>query len=110
LGRGYLYANSNGGVISLAGTMPGGSIGNPNYDGWYLIGNPYPCNVTINQSYFRLAEGGTVLEETDSSVAIAPMEAVLVYVNQGETIVFTKAPQTPTRGGIRSKLVFKVKE
>ena len=110
LGIGYLYANSNGGVISLAGTMTGGSIGNPNYVGWYLIGNPYPCNVTINQSYFRLAEGGTVLEETDSSIAIAPMEAVLVYVNEGQTIAFTKAPQTSTRGGVRSKSVFKVKE
>jgi hypothetical protein len=108
LGMGYLYANSNGGVISLAGTMPGGSIGNPNYDGWHLIGNPYPCNVTINVPYYRLDESGAALVETDSSVAIAPMEAVLVHV-EGETIVFTKAPQVSTNGNTGSKVVFKVK-
>ena len=108
MGNGYLYAKAMGGTITVAGLMSNSGAGNTTLDGWYLIGNPYPCNVTINVPYFRLDESGAALVETDSSVAIAPMEGVLVHV-EGETIVFTKAPQVSTSGNMGSKVVFKVK-
>ena len=108
-GMGYLYAKAMGGTITVAGMMTNGFVGNTTLDGWYLIGNPYPCNVTINVPYYRLDESGAALVLTDSSVAIAPMEGVLVHV-EGETIVFTKAPQVPTVGNTGSKVVFKVKK
>ena len=107
-GTGYLYAKAMGGTITVAGLMTNSGAGSTTLDGWYLIGNPYPCNVTINVPYYRLDESGAALVETDSSVAIAPMEGVLVHV-EGQTIVFTKAPQTPTVGDMGSKVVFKVK-
>ena len=107
-GNGYLYAKAMGGTITFAGMMTNSGAGNTTLNGWYLIGNPYPCNVTINVPYYRLDESGAALVETDSSVAIAPMEGVLVYV-EGETIVFTKAPQVSTIGNTGSKVVFKVK-
>jgi uncharacterized repeat protein (TIGR02543 family) len=107
-GNGYLYAKALGGTITFAGMMTNSGAGNTTLNGWYLIGNPYPCNVTINVPYYRLDESGAALVETDSSVAIAPMEGVLVYV-EGETIVFTKAPQVSTIGNTGSKVVLKVK-
>ena len=107
-GNGYLYAKAMGGTITVAGLMTNSGAGNTTLDGWYLIGNPYPCNVTINVPYYRLDESGAALVETDSSVAIAPMEGVLVHV-EGQTIVFTKAPQASTSGNTGSKVVFMVK-
>ena len=107
-GNGYLYAKALGGTITVAGMITNSGAGSTTLDGWYLIGNPYPCNVTINVPYYRLDESGAALVQTDSSVAIAPMEGVLVYV-EGQTIVFTKAPQTSTIGNTGSKVVFKVK-
>ena len=107
-GNGYLYAKAMGGTITVAGLMTNSGAGNTTLDGWYLIGNPYPCNVTINVPYYRLDESGAALVETDSSVAIAPMEGVLVHV-EGQTIVFTKAPQVSTSGNTGSKVVFMVK-
>lgn len=107
-GNGYLYAKAMGGTITVAGLMTNSGAGSTTLDGWYLIGNPYPCNVTINVPYYRLDESGAALVETDSSVAIAPMEGVLVHV-EGQTIVFTKAPQASTSGNTGSKVVFMVK-
>ena len=88
MGNGYLYAKAMGGTITIAGMMTNSGVENTTLNGWYLI--------------------GAALVQTDSSVAIAPMEGVLVYV-EGETIVFTKAPQVSTIGNTGSKVVFKVK-
>ena len=107
-GKGYLYANEYGGNIVMAGQMNGAANGvtisqasGKPFAGWNLIGNPYPCNVTINKPFYRLAEGGAVLatEATDNTVAIAPMEGVFVCADRTETVSFTKAPTTSTTGG-----------
>ena len=107
-GQGYLYANDYGGFINMGGIMAATAAdvtitevsGKP-FAGWNLIGNPYPCNVTIDKPFYRLAEGGAVLatEATDNTVAIAPMEGVFVCADGTETVSFTKAPTTSTTGG-----------
>lgn len=106
-GQGYLYANDYGGFINMGGTMAATASnvtiteasGKP-FGGWNLIGNPYPCNVTINKPFYRLAEGGAALATvaTDQSVAIAPMEGVFVCAD-GTAVSFTKAPTTSTTDG-----------
>jgi hypothetical protein len=107
-GKGYLYANDYGGFINMGGTMAATAanvtiteVSGKALSGWNLIGNPYPCNVTINKPFYRLAEGGAVLatEATDNTVAIAPMEGVFVCADGTETVRFTKAPTTSTTGG-----------
>lgn len=107
-GQGYLYANDYGGFINMGGTMAASAddvtiteaSGKP-FAGWNLIGNPYPCNVTIGKPFYRLAEGGAALATvaTDQSVAIAPMEGVFVCADGTETVSFTKAPTTSTTDG-----------
>lgn len=102
-GKGYLYANNYGGFINMGGIMAATAdditedSGKP-FAGLNLIGNPYPCNVTIDKPFYRLVEGGAALatEATDNSVAIAPMEGVFVCA---ETVSFAKAPTTSTTDG-----------
>ena len=107
-GKGYLYANDYGGFINMSGTMAATAadvtiteVSGKSFAGWNLIGNPYPCNVTIGKPFYRLAEGGAALATvaTDQSVAIAPMEGVFVCADGTETVRFTKAPSTSTAGG-----------
>ena len=107
-GQGYLYANDYGGFINMGGTMAASASnvtiteasGKP-FAGWNLIGNPYPCNVTIDKPFYRLAEGGAALATvaTDNSVAIAPMEGVFVCADGTETVNFIKSPTTSTTDG-----------
>ena len=107
-GQGYLYANDYGGFINMGGTMAATAdsvtiteVSGKPFGGWNLIGNPYPCNVTIGKPFYRLAEGGAALATvaTDQSVAIAPMEGVFVCADGTETVSFTKAPTTSTTDG-----------
>lgn len=107
-GQGYLYANDYGGFINMGGTMAATAnsvtiteVNGKPFGGWNLIGNPYPCNVTIGKPFYRLAEGGAALATvaTDQSVAIAPMEGVFVCADGTEPVNFTKAPTTSTTDG-----------
>ena len=97
-GRGYLYANSNDVTLSFAGELTATKsdidlVYNEDADfaGWNLIGNPFPCNVTINKPFYRMADGGEALSTNTEDGSIAPMEGVFVQATaSGQTLTFTK--------------------
>lgn len=110
---GYLYGNQEGTTLEFKGTLAGttdatvltladGGEG-MEFPGFNMIGNPYPCNAYITDSYLRMnALGNGFLPGTG---AIAPCESVFVDAdNDGQSVTFSK---TPTRISFVSLTVFK---
>ena len=101
--KGYLYAYKDtreiaftGTVNNSSGSVPVSYTANKDFSGYNLIGNPFPCNATIDRPYLRIVETeeGSSLQVTDPSTAIAPMEGVVVKSlgTSDNSITFTKAP------------------
>ena len=98
---GYLYANQENTVLAFTGTLAGttdatiltlsdGGAGRE-FPGFNMIGNPYPCNAYITDSYLRMnASGNGFMPGTG---AIAPCESVFVNATaDGQTVTFSKTP------------------
>ena len=100
--KGYLYANSEEDVrLVFTGTTNGNTAKEVSlvYDtsaycaGWNLVGNPYPCQVYANRSYYRMNEERTAIEPVavSGAIAIDPCTGVMVKADtQGEFVVFSK--------------------
>ena len=95
---GYLYANSGNTSIEFAGTLAATTDATslvyddnaPTFKGFNLIGNPYPCNTTINKDYYVI--NGNTVTLAENGRVIAPCEAVFVQANgNNESVVFSKA-------------------
>ncbi len=99
---GYLYSNSNETTISFAGTLAGTVTpttitrnDNVEFEGFNLIGNPYPCEVYTNQPFYTLQYN----EEDDKTSfvlgqnPIPPCSAILVQAQTAEdSVTFSKSP------------------
>ena len=105
LGKGYLYANSSGAAIHVAGTLNNTVAaaavaydGNARAKGFNLIGNPFPCNAYLpsSMSYYRI--NGTELVEVSDGGAIAPLEGVFVEVTEAGTVNFNKTEPVSSNG------------
>jgi hypothetical protein len=112
-GIGYLYANSEENASLVFTGTTNGSISKEfvlDYDanvylaGWNLVGNPYPCEVYANTSYYTLNDDGSAIEPNpvSSSVAIPACTGIMVKAEtEGESVVFSKtAPETATNKGV----------
>ena len=106
-GKGYLYAHNPTidavFIGELANPQNGDiqvsySTSNPSLDmhGWNLIGNPFTCNAYINRSYYRINNDGNGIQVVENNAAILPCTGILVKTENpnGETVTFTKEPQT----------------
>lgn len=115
-GKGYLYATSEEDVsLVFTGATNGNDTknfgltydANAKLSGWNLVGNPYPCNVYADKSYYVLDESGSFIEPNtvSSSIAIAPCTGIMVKAETtDETVTFSKtAPETqgPNNGSLQ---------
>jgi hypothetical protein len=105
-GKGYLYANSTDVTLTIDGQLTATTEAieltneaSMTVPGWILIGNPYPCRVTINAPYYRIDGTSLATEATAETLALNPMEGVFVHATpELASIAFTKAPETPVTG------------
>ena len=111
-GYGYLYANRDGVGLSFAGPVAANNTQMPvntNYgegslypfNGWTLVGNPYPCNTYISgsasdMSFYRMNPSGSGFMAATG--AIKPMEGIFVYTQMaGQAVLFNR--DEPTEPG-----------
>ena len=104
-GQGYLYATKETETLLFFGSTVTGtdSVEVPlTYDAedshkcWNLVGNPFPCEATINKPYYVLDAEGTGInpEPLPAGTSISPYTAVFVKATgAGQTVVFTKVAQ-----------------
>lgn len=101
-GYGYLYANdeSGGTILQLTGTLqPSGNsftISNTDFSGAHLtgfnlIGNPFPCNATVNKDFYVMNNHGNGIVLAESGRNIAPCESIFVQLsNEFDSVVFSR--------------------
>ncbi len=102
---GYLYANNNQTTLTFNGTLaataePTGLAydGNASLKGFNLVGNPYPCNTTIERDFYVIDENNEV-NLAKGERKIAPCEGVFVKATaENETVTFNKA--TSAKGSL----------
>lgn len=96
-GQGYLYASQNDTTLCFIGQLkPSGesvtfelSNASEILPGFNLVGNPFPCNATIDLPYWVLGDDHKTL--VVGSGPIAPCAAVFVKADGAEqTVTFTK--------------------
>lgn len=94
---GYLYATQNDTILCFTGELkPSGTsvvveLSNTSeiLPGFNLVGNPFPCDATIDMTYYRLAADHKTL--VPGSGPIKPCEAVFVKAEgPGQTVTFTR--------------------
>ena len=106
-GNGYLYAHNPGIDAVFIGELADPQNGevqvrystdNPDskMHGWNLIGNPFPCNAYINRSYYKINDEGNGIQVVENNAAILPCSGIMIKTENtnGETVTFTKDPQT----------------
>ena len=93
---GYLYANSSNTTLTFEGTLAASTEAtsldydeDAAYPGFNLIGNPYPCNTTINRDFYII--NGRTITLAETGTEIAPCEGVFVKATgNDETVTFNK--------------------
>ena len=94
--KGYLYANSGNPTLTFSGTLAANTDAtsltystNATLKGFNLIGNPYPCNTSIDDDFYAISNNTNTLAANET--IIAPCEGVIVKASgTGESVTFTK--------------------
>ena len=95
---GYLYANNTNTTLSFEGTLAATAAptnlaydGNANLKGFNLIGNPYPCNASVDKDFYVI-DGNSIAMLASNAREIAPCEGIFVKATgTGQSATFTKA-------------------
>ena len=117
-GKGYLYARQADETLSFSGTVNASnsditvenltcSSAAGDLAGFNLVGNPFPCNATVNcDAFYKMDENGEFLEAATSGEAIAPCTGVMVQLESAGGVTFTKStePASISRGIVNLKV------
>ena len=104
-GKGYLYANSEDVVLSLAGVSNNGNgevtlskTGDGETAGWNLVGNPFNHTAYLDRDFYVMNDDGSEIVPAERDY-IEPMEGVFVVAeSDGEILTFsTTAPSKSLR-------------
>ena len=112
-GKGYLYAHKSDVTLSFTGMPYSGDgkvmlkkQGGLEFEGWNLVGNPFPQAATIDRDCYVMKPDGTEIIASDVRV-VAPMNGVFVIAaSDGEEMTFV--PQTNPDEG--AKIVLNIQK
>ena len=100
-GRGYLYANKDDVTLTFNGTLNDATEQSVQvYEGYNLVGNPFPTMAYLNQSYYAMNADGSNIMATPMNISnpIMPCTGVIVEANPGTVTFSTKQPQQQSSG------------
>ena len=100
-GQGYLYANAEATTLSFSGALGTNAKVALDFNtdegadlpGWNLVGNPFPCNVTSNLSYYLIDGSTNQLNGTpcQAGTTIPSCTGLMVKAEEsGQYVTFTK--------------------
>ena len=106
-GTGYLYANKSTVSLVFTGELKPYSEANHANEvgvdaGWNLIGNPFVCNVYVNQPFYKMNTEGTAIEAVENYGAnpIAPCTGIVINAAEAGAVTFTRnAPSMSNNNG-----------
>ena len=99
-GLGYLYATKETRTLTFSGAFNTDNTKTVNliYDtdapfaGWNLVGNPFPAEANVSQSYYKMNASGTNIEAELSSGPIAPCTGIMVQATgENQSVTFNKS-------------------
>lgn len=99
--KGYLYATVEEVTLAFKGTLAAVAEPTPleyeedaEFAGFNLVGNPYPCNAYVGNSFYRMnADGNSLIAETG---VISPCESVFIEATaDGQYAEFGKTAMAP---------------
>ena len=111
-GHGYLYARNETRTLTFSGAFNTNNTKTVNlvYDanaslpGWNLVGNPFPAEANVSQSYYKMNASGTDIEAELSSGPVAPCTGIMVQATaEGQSVTFEKSGGAKSRAGSKGQ-------
>ena len=95
-GKGYLYAHKTDVTLTFSGTPYSGDgtvtlvkTSGAQFEGWNLVGNPFPSDATVPIDFYRMNAAGSALIASDNNT-VNMMEGIFVEAaSDGATLTFT---------------------
>ncbi|MBR0177931.1 MAG: leucine-rich repeat protein [Bacteroidales bacterium] len=111
-GHGYLYARNETRTLTFRGTFNTDNTktvdleydANAAFGGWNLVGNPFPAEANVSQSYYKMNESGTDIEAELSGGPVAPCTGIMVQATaKGQNVTFDKSGGAKSRAGSKGQ-------
>ena len=111
-GKGYLYAHKTDVNLSFTGTPYTGDgkvtlrkTGGLGFEGWNLVGNPYPTTATIDRDCYVMKGDGSEIIAGDSRIVAAMQGVFVIAAADNEEMSFTANGNTDEGSKITLNIV-----